>query len=335
MSEREDIRSAEPAESSVASDATRDVASDVANDAVEKAADKEGNEAADKATEEVATSDPKKTGAESGHRFPGALDIVAMLLLMFVSQLVVGVICSVCGVAIPTASDIAPSDFETTMSIDILKGERFAIIYPLSMLAAFISIWLYVRLRDGKGRIARFSSKGLNPNIILSGFVWLIAAQIVIEPLLEMLPPSENLGTGRGFWASITAIVFAPLFEELICRGVVLETMRRRWGKITSVVLSSLFFGVIHLEPSVVISAFVAGAIFGTTYLRTESLFSTMILHALNNTFAFALIVFGLSEVSFAELFGNGPAYYTLYASALAICAVFSIDAYRKVYRTN
>ena len=212
MSEREDIRSAEPAESSVASDAT----SGVANDATEKAVEKVGDDAANKVADEVVTADPKKTGAESSHRFPGAIDIVAMLLLMFVSQLVVGVICSVCGVTIPTTSEVAPSDFETTMSIDILKGERFAIIYPLSMLAAFISIWLYVRLRDGKGRIARFSSKGFNPNIILSGFVWLIAAQIVIEPLLEMLPPSENLGTGRGFWASITAIptphtVLAPL----------------------------------------------------------------------------------------------------------------------------
>ncbi len=307
MSEREDIRSAEPTENYEASDA------------------------ADKA----ATPAPKEITNRSSRQFPGTLDIVAMALLLFISQIIVSTICMACGWTLPIQSEGAASDFEAMMSIDILKGERFALIYPLSMLAAFISIWLYVRLRDGKGVVAKFSHKGFNPNIILSGFVWLIMAEIIIEPLLEILPSSDNLGTGRGFWACITAIIFAPIFEELICRGVVLETMRRRWGKIASVVLSSLFFGVIHLEPSVAISAFVAGIIFGTTYLRTESLFSTMILHALNNTFAFALIVFGLNEVSFAELLGGGPAYYTLYALAVVVCISCSIEAYRKVYRTK
>lgn len=307
MSNREDLRPSEPIESILESDAT----------------------------EEVEMLDPEELQRTTSHQFPGALDIVAMALLLFISQIVVSWLCMICGLTLPDLSTIESPDIETTMSMEILKGERFAVIYPLSMLAAFIVIWFYVRLRDGKGVVARFSSKGFNPNIILSSFVWLIAAQIVIEPLLELLPDSDNAGTGRGFWACITAIGFAPLFEELICRGVVLETLRRRWGKLSSVALSSLFFGIIHMEPTVVVAAFVAGTIFGTTYLRTSSLFSTIILHSLNNAFAFALIVFGFSDMSFAELFGGGPKYYAIYTIALLICLSCCIEAYRKVYRKS
>lgn len=325
MSDREQIQPVEPVEQ-------REEAHE--ETAHEDEAQREGAWE-DEATDEVEMLDPEALDSYKHHHFPGALDIVAMALLLFISQIVVSALCMACGLTLPNVAELGQPDIETTMQIEVLKGERFAIIYPLSMLAAFLSIWLYVRLRDGKGVVARFSRKGFNPNIILTYFIWIVAAQVLIEPLLEILPEADNGGTGRGFWASITAIVFAPFFEELICRGVVLETLRRRWGKFVSVIIASLFFGIIHIEPAVAVSAIVAGFIFGTAYLRTSSLFSTMILHSLNNAFAFALIVFGFSDISFVELFGGGVEYYVVYALCALVCISCFAEAFRKVYRKD
>ncbi|MBQ7855542.1 MAG: CPBP family intramembrane metalloprotease [Alistipes sp.] len=283
--------------------------------------------------EPVQMLDPEDLHRKSHGDFPAFGDLVVMVLIILGSQLVVALVSSLLGVGVPQSQVIESVDLDSYMGVEITRGERFAVIYPLSMALAFGLLLLYVRKRDGKGVVARFSRNGFNPNIILSGLIWLVASQILLEPLLELLPDTGNGGTGRGFWALMTAVLFAPFFEELICRGVILETLRRRWGKRVSVVMSALFFAIIHLQPATAITALVAGLIFGTVYLRTQSLFSTIILHSLNNAIAFALIAFGLDEMSFGELFGGGVRYWGVYAVSAFVCLAIGVESYRKVYR--
>lgn len=277
--------------------------------------------------------DPEDLQRKSHGDFPAFGDLVIMALIILGSQLVVTLISVLLGLAVPQSEMMDLVDLDSYMGVEILRGERFAVIYPLSMALAFVLLLLYVSKRDGKGVVARFSRKGFNPNIILFGLIWLVAAQIVLEPLLHLLPDMGGDGTGRGFWALATAVLFAPFFEELICRGIVLETLRRRWGKRISVVISALLFAIIHFQPATAITALVAGLIFGTIYLRTESLFSTIILHALNNSIAYALIAFGLDNVSFSQLFGGGVQYWIIYAVSVVICLVIGFESYQKVYR--
>ena len=283
--------------------------------------------------DEVQMLDPEDLQQKSHGDFPAFGDLVVMILIIFGSQLVVTILSFLFGLTMPQSEMIDLVDLESYMRVEILRGERFAVIYPMSMALAFGLLLLYVAKRDGKGVVARFSRKGFNPNIILFGLIWLVAAQIVLEPLLHLLPDVGDDGTGRGFWALMTAVLFAPFFEELICRGIVLETLRRRWGKLLSVVMSALLFAIIHLQPATAITALVAGLIFGTIYLRTESLFSTIILHALNNSIAYALIAFGLDNVSFSQLFGGGMRYWIIYAVSVVICLGIGFESYRKVYR--
>ena len=284
-------------------------------------------------SEQVQMLDPEDLHRKPHGNFPAFGDLVVMLFIILGSQLVVSLVSVLLGVAVPQSEAMDLVDLENYMGVEIIRGERFAIIYPLSMALAFILLLLYVGKRDGRGIIARFSHKGFNPNIILFGLVWLVAAQIVLEPLLHLLPDMGSGGTGRGFWALMTAVLFAPFFEELICRGIILETLRRRWGNGVSVVMSALFFAVIHFQPATAITALVAGLIFGTIYMRTESLFSTIILHSLNNSIAYALIAFGLDNVSFSQLFGGGVQYWIIYAVSVVVCLVMGFESYRKVYR--
>lgn len=265
--------------------------------------------------------------------FPAVGDILVIMVLFFVTQTLTAVLMSLCGLHLPEISDLQVEDIESYMRAQILRGEGMAVLYPVSMTVSLLAIYLYIRFRGGRRSFAGFSAAGFNPNIILSGTVWVIAAQIVLEPLMAMLPSIENAGVGRGFWACVTAVVLAPVFEEILCRGLVLETVRRRWGDAVAVLISALFFGLVHVEPSTALAGFVIGGIFGTIYIRTHSLFSTIILHSINNAFAFALICFGLDDVPLGDILGGGSVYHAVYGISVLIFLLFSVEAWRKVFR--
>lgn len=269
-------------------------------------------------------------------RFPTLSDMAVLLLLFFISQLLFGLILQTLGATPPTVSPIDTVDIETYMNEQEALGRYTALIYPLSMLCSIFLLWGYVRLRGGKRAIhIRHSASGFNPSVVLVGVLWLLSAQIILEPLMSLLPPSEGKGVGRGVWACVTAVASSAILEELLCRGIIFEVFRKRWGIKTSILFSSLFFGIIHLDPATAIVAIVAGIIFGILYVRTSSLFTSIIIHSVNNAMAFALICFGVGDISFSEIVGGGITYYILYGIAVMIFVAASIEAYFRIFHSK
>ncbi len=269
-------------------------------------------------------------------RFPTVGDMAILLLLFFVSQMVVGSVLRTFGIVAPEVSAIDTVDIETYMNEQVALGRYTALVYPLSMLFSIAVLWLYVRLRGGKRAIhIDHSASGFNPSVVLVGVLWLIAAQIILEPLLSYLPQSEGRGLGRGFWACFTAIVTSAVLEELLCRGLLFEVLHRRLGVKMSILFSSLFFGLIHIDAATAVVAIVAGLIFGVLYVRTSSLYATIIIHSINNAMAFALICFGVGDMSLYDIIGGGVIYWSIYGVAVAIFVACSIEAYFKVFRSG
>lgn len=269
-------------------------------------------------------------------KFPMVGDMAVMLLLFFVSQIIFGVLLGLLGIQTPATSAIDIVDIETYMNEQIALGRYTAVVYPLSMLFSIALIWLYVRLRGGKRAIRiSHSASGFNPSIVLVGVLWLLSAQIILEPLTSVLPQSDGRGLGRGLWACFTAVVSSAVLEELLCRGLIFEVLHKRWGVKSSILFSSLFFGLIHLDISTAIVAVVAGVIFGILYVRTSSLYTTIIIHAINNALAFTLICFGVGDLSLKELLGDDLLYYAVYAVAMLIFVAASVEAYLKMFKTK
>lgn len=271
--------------------------------------------------------------------FPSVVDVVVMLLLFFVPQIVISLILYKCGISAPHTSAIDANGAENI--IPFLKEQealgRFnAWVYLSMMLSAIALILVYIRIRSGKWKIGiKHSSAGFNPNIILVGVLWLLSAQIILEPLVLSLPQSNGPGVGLGTWAIITAVFSAPILEEVLCRGILFETLRKGWGLGISILVPSLFFGMIHGDIATVVVAAVSGMIFGVLYLRTSSIFTTIIVHSINNAMAFTLINFEMDKVPFKDIVGGGTNYYISYGVAAAIFIAASVEAYFKVFRTK
>ena len=145
--------------------------------------------------------------------FPTMLDLIAMLLIIVLSQAVVSVVGVALGLPMPDMLSGDVVDIEQFIGEQVVRGQSFAVIYPLSMILAFALLYIYIIFRDGRGKVARASVRGFNPNVILGGLIWLIAVQVVVEPL-SLLLPAEDQASGQGFWAIVTAVIFAPVFDS-------------------------------------------------------------------------------------------------------------------------
>jgi len=90
--------------------------------------------------------------------------------------------------------------------------------------------------------------------------------------------------TGGPFWSSfLVTAIFAPFFEEWMCRGVVLRGLLTKMKPGWAIVVSALFFALIHLNPWQALNAFIIGVVMGYVYYKTGSLLLTMLIHFVNN----------------------------------------------------
>ena len=244
-----------------------------------------------------------------GRPFPSTGDLLALMGIFLAANLATGAVAGLVRLSVGGAAE--PDAGRAGLSL--------AVTYAVSMTLTLGGTLLYRRVRGGRGSLARFSARGLDPAVLGRAFLLMLSVGIVIEPLTAHLPGPPYEAMGRGAWTFAALAVLAPLFEELLCRGVVLEAVRSRHGAVRAWLVSSLFFGVMHLYPAQAVGAFAIGLVLGAVCLSTGSLWGAVALHALNNALAYALMTAGYADATFADVIGDRRVYALLYAAALAL----------------
>lgn len=257
--------------------------------------------------------------------FPSPGDVFAMLGIVLGAQIVVALLLGFVMLLTPATADAHSDPF--------LAGKIMAASYFVSMSLALGGILVYRRARGGSGPVAHFSRKGLNPVLLLWALALIVGAGIVIEPFLSLLPAPPYDSFGRGFWTAVSLVVLAPLFEETICRGILLGGLRAKYGVIAAWLFSSLFFGVMHLYPAQVAGAFVIGLVIGFVYIATDSLWAAILLHAANNALAYLMLTLGYGDADLADLLPGRTAYVLVYIAAAALTVVSGYMVWRTLAR--
>ena len=125
-----------------------------------------------------------------------------------------------------------------------------------------------------------------------------LAAGYISDPVVTLLPEMpefleqalESMVSGNVLINLLCVSVFAPFFEEWLCRGMVLRGLLARNVKpVWAILFSAFFFAFIHFNPWQAIPAFMLGCLFGYVYYKTRSLSLTMLMHCVNNTLAVVL----------------------------------------------
>ncbi|MFM8526305.1 MAG: lysostaphin resistance A-like protein [Cyanobacteriota bacterium] len=109
------------------------------------------------------------------------------------------------------------------------------------------------------------------------------------NPMLELVLHSQDRLALACF--ALTALVLAPLFEEVIFRGVLLPVLARDFGIGPGLILSSAVFALAHLSVSETPSLFVLGLGLARLRQRSGRLSASVFMHGLWNGFTFLNLV--------------------------------------------
>lgn len=135
----------------------------------------------------------------------------------------------------------------------------------------------------GDPRTARLlgAEIGFGAALVLVIFGWAATGHPVLDPGTEAIVSEASLA--RIFLAFLAVAIVAPVVEELLFRGVVAESLRRR-GAAVAIGVSAVLFGLAHLQWSAVgITYFTTcGVVLGTLYWR-RGLWASIAAHAAFN----------------------------------------------------
>ena len=255
------------------------------------------------------------------HYLPGIGGMMMLFLLFILGSLLGSLLSGLFNLA------MGPSE--------LVESYSMLIAYPVS----FIPPLLYASAQSRRNEIFdtgyaldsnNFGSKG-GLVIALTVSLATIAAAFVAEPAATILPDmpaylEEALKslTNGPLWASLLSVsIFAPLFEEWLCRGLVLRGMLQKLNPFSAIAVSAAFFAVLHMNPWQAIPAFLLGLLFGYVYYKTGSLKLTMLMHCVNNTFAALLTrIPSLSDAeSFMDIMSPWAYACIFVACVLIVCS--------------
>lgn len=118
----------------------------------------------------------------------------------------------------------------------------------------------------------------------------------IVSPVSSLIPVPEVMKRAlQGAMASagpatlLSFVVLAPVLEELIFRGVILDGLLRRYSPAKAILVSSFLFGAVHLNPWQFVTGFVLGCFFGWVYYRTGKVALCIIGHMTANGIGFVL----------------------------------------------
>ncbi|MBR6883716.1 MAG: CPBP family intramembrane metalloprotease [Bacteroidales bacterium] len=149
-----------------------------------------------------------------------------------------------------------------------------------------------------------------------------------LSQFYEMLMETMKQMTGGPFWSSFLVVaIFAPIFEEWLCRGMVLRGLLTKMKPVWAIVISAVFFAVIHANPWQALNAFLIGLVMGYVYYKTGSLVLTMIIHFVNNGSAVILQnVESLKDYDYwIDILGKQNYYLVFVASCVVLIACLAV----------
>lgn len=217
------------------------------------------------------------------HYLPGSFGGILGVLGLFILGAVIGNILVIC---IQYISPEFAQEYGTVIS------------YPLMFIPAMLYASAKSRFDENftvgykvdNCNFGRFS--GLTIAAIVS--IATLAAAFVTDAVSVLLPPMPqwledvmNQMLEAPLWLTLLSVsVFAPFFEEWLCRGIILRGLLSKNSPTLAITVSAAFFAVIHMNPWQALPAFILGLLFGYVYYKTGSLKLTMLMHCVNNTLA-------------------------------------------------
>ena len=167
----------------------------------------------------------------------------------------------------------------------------------IDVLGSLLTIVIFTRARWSK--VSRDYLKARPWAVLMWTFLLTIGSILPMEFISEKANLTLPDQTQHFFelimktpWGYIAVAIMAPIAEELVFRGAILNKLLsslkgdQHW---IAIVLSALIFGIIHLNFVQGLHAFLIGLLLGWMFYRTGSVIPGILFHWVNNTVAFLM----------------------------------------------
>lgn len=169
--------------------------------------------------------------------------------------------------------------------------------------------WGTASRRHTLGLVPSWSDLGWGP------LIWFVAivAQIIVGALLVIfdVPSGSNIedvseiGSDSTYIAVVllSAVVMAPLVEEILFRGLVLRGLMSVMAAPWAVVMQAVAFGALHVDPALgtaniglVLVLSIVGVVLGTGAYLLRRITPSIVAHAIFNAVVLAIVLSGIVD---------------------------------------
>jgi membrane protease YdiL (CAAX protease family) len=176
--------------------------------------------------------------------------------------------------------------------------DEYNTLINLSIIVYLIPIWWFIRQLKRSGQsLSYFFQKprpvktrtlvasAIMPVIFAAGMLMFVSVLILFlfpDSGNMVLPNQEPISLGFLIFNVIYLVIIAPFCEEIIFRGFLLGRMTYKFGVNKGIIFSSFIFGALHFSN--VFGATMVGLILCVLYKKSNSLITTIIVHAAYNS---------------------------------------------------
>ncbi|MDG0867052.1 CPBP family intramembrane glutamic endopeptidase [Candidatus Lucifugimonas marina] len=180
-------------------------------------------------------------------------------------------------------------------------GVPVGIIAATAMSGAFAATGIafsVVRYREPFAALGFVKTNGIKPYLFAVA-MWLVGLSVLmfwVQALYwfgvdSLVPPDTAKKAldeaGGSIVVTIVLVgILGPIAEEIFFRGYVLPGLVKKFGIGWALLLSSVMFGLFHIDLGAIVPTFALGLALGWVYLKTGSIWPAMFAHGLHNTVA-------------------------------------------------
>lgn len=192
-----------------------------------------------------------------------------------------------------------------------ISGNGGAVIQILSLLTVCLVLW---KFGDGKEMLA----VGNNAKAEIKKEKWAIWIGLAVIAAVGLNMLFSGLGVlnmDTGYQEAAESLysvgiplglvlygIAAPLAEELLFRGIILQEVKAFWKPLYAILVSAVFFGVYHGNGVQLVYGFCMGMILGCAYHNSEKFILPVVIHGIVNVIIFLASNYGWITGSMVQL---------------------------------
>lgn len=226
-----------------------------------------------------------------------------------------------------------------------IGNELAMLVYYVLAIGGTVAILQYIR-KSSQSSTKLYFGKFEFSTIVLVIFCSLGLVGGIVVPLISLIPMPDfmkdvfaGMADDKGIASFLVLVVAAPVFEEIIFRGIMLDGLLKKYSPTTAILLSSFLFGLSHLNPWQFISAMIIGIFSGWIYYNTRNLGLSIVSHAAVNMGGFIARFFvddsvDATDMTLVETYG-GVIQTVLTIGACILIAAFCYVLLKRMFSNS